>query len=80
MIMDTIEAIKLQDGDILHFNGLAKTDVGSYAIYMHNDDSLLMVDKSKKTIEAMSRSLSIAHGLQIIYDMSNVLPIGSIRA
>jgi hypothetical protein len=78
--MDTIETIQLQTGDILHFNGLTKTDVGSYAIYMHNDDSLLMVDKSKRTIDEMTRSLSIAHGLQIIYDMSNVIPIRSAKS
>ena len=78
--MDTIETIQLQDGDILHFTGLTKTDVGSYALYMHVDDSLLIVDKSKTTIDTMARSLSIAHGLQIICDLSNVVPIGSARA
>jgi hypothetical protein len=80
LIMDTIEAIQLQSGDILHFTGLTKTDVGSYAIYMHNDDSLLMVDKSKRTVDDMARSLSIAHGLQIVTDMSNVFHIGGTRA
>ena len=78
--MNTIETIQLQEGDILHFTGLTKTDIGSYAIYMHNDDSLLIVDKSKRTVDEMARSLSIAHNLQIVTDMSNVFPIGSARS
>jgi len=78
--MEQIETIQLQDGDILHFTGLTKTDIGSFALYMHNDDSLLLVDKSKRTVDETGRTLSIAHGLQIIYDLSNVIPIGSARS
>ena len=72
--MDTIEAIRLQEGHILHFYGLTKSDIGSYAIYMHNDDSLLMVDKSKTVIADMTRRMSVRYGLQIVTDMSNVIP------
>lgn len=68
--MDKIEVITVQEGDVTHFGGLSKSDIGSYAIYMHKDDSLMMVDERKDVIDDFAGRLAFNFDLDLIHDMT----------
>lgn len=64
--MEAIEVIKLHEGDIVHFSGLTKTDIGSYSLYRHDDDSLMVVDKDKEVIRDMARGMASRFSMYLV--------------
>ncbi len=64
--MEAIEVIEIHTGDIAHFSGLTRGDIGSYSIHRHSDDSLMLVDKNREMVDDMAHRLAVRFSLYLI--------------